>query len=58
MIPTGYFSGYLSDAPPTHTPELIASIFPLARRDFRHVPGASARMGIAVYVGYHLATGR
>lgn len=48
MIPSGFFS-FQADVWPIPVPELTGSIFPLARRDFRHMPGASARMGIAAY---------
>lgn len=49
MIPLGWNARSLQ-MPPQHTvPVLEGGIFPLARRDGRHVPGAEAKGGIARY---------
>lgn len=49
MVPGGWSTRPLALPPARPVPAVDGGIFPLARRDGRHVPGAEAKGGVARY---------
>lgn len=49
MVPGGWSSRSFQIPPQHAVPVLEVGIFPLARREGRHIPGAEARSGLARY---------
>nr|WP_246584447.1 hypothetical protein [Thermus brevis] len=49
MVPSGWGNRNLVVPPIEEVPPFAAGIFPLARRDGRHMPGAEVKGGVARY---------
>lgn len=53
MMPGGWQNRTLVLPDPTPTPPMEVGVFPLARRDFRHVRGGEVRVAVARYGDIH-----
>lgn len=53
MVPGGWQNRTLVLPDPTPTPPMEVGVFPLARRDFRHVRGGEVRVAVARYGDIH-----
>ncbi len=53
MVPGGWRERALIVPDPTPTPLMVVGVSPLARRDFRHVPGGEVTGAVARYGDIH-----